>query len=440
MPTPIRTPIRRPPRRPVLSPLIPGLIPGRRALTALGGSLALVFASLTVPDPAVARPDGSGLASSAAVPGCTPSSPHQGLGTGIPTPDGYAPSRGTVTALTVFIDFPGSEAETPTEERFAEFFPETSEYLATSSYGKLRYRPDPVHHWLRMSQPFEAYGIDRGVGWHPEDSGGYNRLMREIVSALGDRVDFSAYDLVNVLATPNAGPHALEQVLSVSFAGRPLVDTPTGPLRNVSFIWSRQPGESPHRVLVHENGHAFGLPDLYWTGSGVPPLLTGHWDVMEQDWGPSNDLLAWHKWKLGWLAPVQVACVTGTGSSEHVLTPLGADGTGGVRMVALPTGEHQVTVAEVRTPSELDRAVCRSGVLISRVDTRARSGEGPIRVADATPGSTGCLSAPDPQVTAELTDAPYLPGDTFRDPRTGITIEVLAADEDGRHRIRVTRD
>ncbi|SFC18043.1 M6 family metalloprotease domain-containing protein [Streptomyces aidingensis] len=437
MPTPTRSPIRRPPP-PRRGPIRPPLIPGRRALTALGGTLALILASLTVPDPALAHAGHAAPASAAL--SCAPKSPHTGLNAGLPTPEGYAPSRGTVTALTLFIDFPGSEATIPTTERFAEFFPGTSEYLATSSYGKLRYRAEPVHRWLRMSRPFEDYGIDRGVGWHPDDPDGYNRLMREIVSALGDETDFAAYDLVNVLATPNAGPHALEQVLSVSFAGRPLVDTPSGPLRNISFIWSTQPGESPHRVLVHENGHAFGLPDLYWTGAGVPPLLTGHWDVMEQDWGPSNDLLAWHKWKLGWLAPGQVACVTAPGGSEHLLTPLGDPAGDGVRMVALPTGPHQVIVAEVRAPSELDRAVCRTGVLISRVDTRARSGEGPIRVADATPGSSGCLAAPDPQVTAELTDAPYLPGDTFRDHRAGITVQVLEADRDGRHRIRVTRD
>ncbi|MQS10228.1 M6 family metalloprotease domain-containing protein, partial [Streptomyces alkaliphilus] len=252
----------------------------------------------------------------------------EGLHAGIPNPPGFAPTVGTVRALTLFIDFPDAEARIDTADRFAEFFPATAEYFATASYGRMDYRPDPVHRWLRMSRPFEEYGIDRGVGWHPDDPSGYNALMLDIVDEVGGEVDFSSYDVVNVLATPNAGPSALETVLSVSFPGRPLVETPTGPLRNVSFIWSTQPGDSSHRVLVHENGHAFGLPDLYWTGTGEPPLLTGHWDVMEQDWGPSNGMLAWHRWKLGWLTDEQVDCVVEAGTTEHRLVPLGTPSTG----------------------------------------------------------------------------------------------------------------
>ncbi|WP_209312782.1 hypothetical protein [Streptomyces lonarensis] len=540
-------------------------IPGRRAAVAVGGSLALALSQS--PGMALALPAVPSVvlgsvadARECAVPGAGP-----GLHSGIPTPSGYSPTRGTVSALTLFIDFPDAEAEITTEERLAEFFPATAEYFARSSYGALDYRPAPVHGWLRMPQPFEEYGIDRGVGWHPGDSQGYNRLMHDIVAALdraadsrdggrrdGDTdregppdgtpvrdsstaagprsdnpapnspgsagavplaaepaeaaddeadtatgggaaaapegpaavpgdgrgvelapedVDFSAHDLVNVLAAPNAGPPAVEKVLSVSFPGRPLIPTGTGPLHNVSFIWSSQPGHTPHRVLVHENGHAFGLPDLYWTGEGPSPELTGHWDVMEQDWGPSNDILAWHKWKMGWLTDAEVDCVPGPGVTEHTITPLGSPGAhteddpptpaavvpgGGAgvgtgltaapgdtapetRMVTVPLGPSEVLTLEVRVRSELDEAVCRPGVLLARVDTLRPSGEGPVRVVDATPGSDGCLALPDPQVTPGLSDAPHRPGDTFHDEEAGVSVEVTAADGDGRHTVRVTR-
>ncbi|WP_209314566.1 M6 family metalloprotease domain-containing protein [Streptomyces bohaiensis] len=528
-------------------------IPGRRAAAAVGGSLALVLSQS--PGMAIALPGIPAVvagsvaeARECAVPGTGP-----GLHSGIPTPEGYSPTRGTVSALTLFVDFPDAEAQITTEERLAEFFPATSEYFAASSYGALDYRPAPVHGWLRMPQPFEAYGIDRGVGWHPGDPQGYNRLMHDIVAALdraageggsgtggaGDRdgtpvrdgtgaradnpapdspaaagtsapappaaedadtaaaaagtvaapgtapgtataagdgrgvelaaadVDFSAHDLVNVLAAPNAGPPAVEKVLSVSFPGRPLIPTATGPLHNVSFIWSSQPGHTPHRVLVHENGHAFGLPDLYWTGEGPSPELTGHWDVMEQDWGPSNDILAWHKWKMGWLTDGEVDCVPGPGVTEHTITPLGAAATAAhhpapaapepavgvgtgltaapgtdaprTRLVTVPLGPSEVLTLEVRAPSELDEAVCRPGVLLARVDTHRPSGEGPVRVVDATPGSDGCLELPDPQVTPGLSDAPHRPGETFRDEEAGVSVEVTGVDADGNHTVRVTR-
>ncbi|WP_157996836.1 M6 family metalloprotease domain-containing protein [Streptomyces otsuchiensis] len=500
-------------------------IPGRRAAFAVGGSLALALSQS--PGMAAALPSAPTVALGAqtpaeacAVPGGVP-----GLHSGIPTPEGYAPTSGEISALTLFIDFPGAEAEISTAERFAEFFPATTDYFADSSYGRLDYRPAPVHGWLRMPQPFEEYGIDRGVGWHPADEQGYNRLMRDIVDALADAaaestaddestandestaddetathrateaddtpsagtgtdpaperngtptrdvtgssapaappeltpadVDFSGHDLVNILAAPNAGPSAVEKVLSVSFPGRPLIPTPSGPLHNISFIWSSQPGDTPHRVLVHENGHGFGLPDLYWTGAGLAPELTGHWDVMEQDWGPSNDILAWHKWKMEWLADSQVDCVDGPGTTEHLLTPLGAPhagtstgtstgtgtgtGTEGTRLVAVPLSSSEVLTLEVRTRTELDQAVCRPGVLMALVDTARPSGEGPVRVLDATPDSAGCLALPDPEVTPGLTDAPHVPGETFRDDDAGVEVEVISSDEEGRHQVRVTR-
>lgn len=486
-------------------------ISGRAAL-AIGGSLALALSAAPGAVSALSDEPAAPAAAPDAAEDCALPGAGAGLHSGIPTPDGFAPTRGTVSALTLFIDFPDAEAEVSTRERFAEFFPGTAEHFAASSYGRLEYRTTPLHSWLRMPRTFEEYGIDRGVGWHPGDPDGYNRLMRDIVIAAeaaagelaaetaagtagdGDRDEagpgpgpgpgpgefaFGSHDLVNILVAPNAGPSALETVLSVSFPGRPLISTASGRLENISFIWSSQPGESPYRVLVHENGHAFGLPDLYWTGPGTAPELTGHWDVMEQDWGPSNDIMAWHKWKLEWLDDAQVDCVSGPGVTEHLLTPLGAPparpvpeapsgpsdisgpsgpsgdttGTPGpapagtapagpapdTRLVAIPTGPRKAITLEVRTPTELDQAVCRSGVLVTRVDTGARSGEGPMRVVDATPGSGGCLDSPDPQVTPGLTDAAHIPGEAFRDEDQRVEVEVLEADGDDVHRVRVTR-
>ncbi|TDC10811.1 M6 family metalloprotease domain-containing protein [Streptomyces sp. 8K308] len=419
-------------------------IPGRRAVLAAGGSIALLLGS--TPGTAVAPLTGTPAPGSTAATACAPEAPTglaEGLTETIGATPGFTDATGTVSALTVFIDFPDAEAEISTRERFAEFFPETAEHFAASSYGRLDYRAVPVHRWLRMSQPFEDYGIDRGAGWRPDDDQGYNRLLHEIVDALADDPDFPGFgdhDLINVLATPNAGPPATEQVLSVTFPGRDLVPTPDGgALRDVSFIWSHQPGD-PYRVLLHENGHVFGLPDLYWTDHApAPDTLAGHWDVMEQDWGPGNDFLAWHKWKLGWLAADQVDCVAEATTTEHVLTPVGTPGTEGTRLVAVRTGEHEALAIEVRAPGGLDDVVCRPGVLVSRISTETASGLGPVRVADATPGSAGCQPTPDPQVTAELTDAPFVPGETFRDRDARVSVHVLDADDAGRHRIRVTR-
>ena len=117
----------------------------------------------------------------------------------------------------------------------------------------------------------------------------------------------------------------------------------------------------------------------------------------------------------------------------------GADDGHGTRLVAIPTGPSDVLTLEVRTPTDLDQAVCHSGGLITRVDTAAPSGEAPMRVVDANPGSEGCADPSDPQIDPALTDAAHTAGDTFRDEELGVEVRVLEAEEDGPHRVRVTR-
>ncbi|MFC7305801.1 M6 family metalloprotease domain-containing protein [Streptomyces monticola] len=323
----------------------------------------------------------------------------------------FRKAAGVVKAYTVFVDFPDVPAEGTPQERYREFFPAVPDYFAKSSYGKLRYESTPRFRWIRMAKPLAAYGIDRGVSFRP----GYSAVSAEVDAAVGDGVDLSSYDLLNVLFTPNAGPPATEKVLSVTFGG-------------TSFIWSRQTGDSAWRVLAHENAHAFGLPDLYGF-QGYPPHPVGHWDPMDEDWGPTNDFMAWHKWKLGWLDREQVGCVSGPGVREFTLTPV--SDAGGLKLVSVRLNDRWAINIEVRTKSELDPAVCRPGVLVSTVGVGVKSGAGPVRVFDARPGSGGCELADD--VATELSDATYLPGQTFTGPGRSVAVQVLGVDGSGGH-------
>ncbi|MGC0331380.1 M6 family metalloprotease-like protein [Streptomyces sp. SAI-170] len=355
---------------------------------------------------------------------------------GVPTTTGYAPSTGTVRALTVMVDFSDAPGEGRALARFREFFPQTQEWFRTASYGRLDYRPEaPITGWLRMPRPFREYGIERGAPFEP----GYRRLVQDIVAAADTRVDFRAYDLLNVLVTPNAGPSALDTVLSVTFAGNPDAPVADGvPVANASFVYSRQDDGSGsydrtgYRVLPHENGHVFGLPDLYTQEGGG---AVGHWDIMSEDWGANNDFLGWHKWKLGWLDPSQVSCAAAPGVSEYELTPLAR--AGGPKLLFVPLDRRTGYAVELRTRGGNDESVCRPGVLVYKVDADVDTGQGPVRVHDSRRDSGGCTRSPN--VHAELSDAPFTPGETFKDPRHGVTIAVAGADLDGVYRVRVTR-
>ncbi|HCA87398.1 MAG TPA: M6 family metalloprotease domain-containing protein, partial [Streptomyces sp.] len=399
--------------------------------------------------PPAARPDAT----------CAPA-PPAGVQTseGIPTPAGHAPTTGTLRALTLMIDFPDVPGEGSARARFAEFFPRTADWYAAASYGALDYRAEtPVGGWLRMPRTFASYGIARGAGYEP----GYRRLVQDIAATADDKVDFSAYDLINVLVTPNAGPSAVDTVLSVTFAGVPGVPRADGvPLGNMSFVYSRQNDGSPgaaanaYRVLPHENAHSLGLPDLYTSEGGG---AAGHWDIMSEDWGANNDFLGWHKRKLGWLdGDRQIDCATGSGSSHHTIRPLGRAGgpsgrtdahpgspartpedTEDTRLVYIPVTNNAGYAVEVRTQEGNDAAVCKPGVLVYWVDTRIGSGDGPVAIRDSTPNSGGCAHRSN--VNAELTDATFGVGDTYTDERTGITVEVSARHADGAHHVTVTR-
>ncbi|WP_078916573.1 M6 family metalloprotease domain-containing protein [Streptomyces viridochromogenes] len=355
---------------------------------------------------------------------------------GVPTARGYARSTGTVRALTLMVDFPDAPGPGKALDRFAEFFPQTQKWFRTSSYGRLDYRPEtPIPRWLRMPKSFRAYGIERGAPFDP----GYRKLVQDLVVAADPKVDFRSYDFLNVLVTPNAGPSALDTVLSVTFAGNAEAPVADGvSVTNASFVYSRQDDGSGtyhrtgYRVLPHENGHVFGLPDLYTAEGGG---AVGHWDIMSEDWGANNDLLGWHKWKLGWLDAAQVRCAAVPGTAEYALTPLAR--AGGPKLVFVPLDSRTGYAVELRTREGNDEAVCRPGVLIYKVDADVDTGMGPVRVLDSHEDSGGCTRSPN--VHAELSDATFVPGEEFRDEKRGVRVAVVEAGLDGGYRVRVTR-
>ncbi|MEU9577288.1 M6 family metalloprotease domain-containing protein [Streptomyces chilikensis] len=407
------------------------------ALCALGLAVCTSAVNEQAEDPTAAGP----VPPARTAVGLAPCMINGGLGSqmseGLPTPSGYSAATGTVRALNLMIDFPDARGEGDPMDRYGEFFPQTQDWFRTSSYGRLDYRPDaPVRRWLRMPKEFEEYGIERGAPFDPA----YRGLVEDIVEEADPEVDFSRYDLLNVLVTPNAGPSALDTVLSVTFAANSDAPVADGvPVSHASFVYSRQDDGSGtydrtgYRVLPHENAHVFGLPDLYTQDGGG---AAGHWDIMSEDWGANNDLLGWHKWKLGWLDSGQVSCAARAGSvSDHVLTPLAR--AGGPKLVVVPLDADTSYAVEVRTQEGNDELVCRPGVLVYRVEAGVETGRGPVTVHDHRRDSGGCTHSPN--VHAELSDATLTTGDTFADREHGVRVHVLGKGPGETYRLRVTR-
>ncbi|MYS52076.1 M6 family metalloprotease domain-containing protein, partial [Streptomyces sp. SID6013] len=227
------------------------------------------------------------------------------------------PAR-ALDAVMVFLSFPDSQPLTAPAELAADHFPATGDFFRRASYGAFTLRPHPLRDWIRMPSPSTSYAIRRD--WSPEHRAAY---LRDALAAADPHVDFSRYDVVYFVADPDA-PGVDSDATKVVNLDTPMRADGTD-IRRVVTVFENHP---PDRlVLAHETGHVFDLPDLYHRpvdGKGDWDTHVGDWDLMGSQFGLAPDLFGWHKWKLGWLQPRQVACVRGGEPTRLTLEPLGA--------------------------------------------------------------------------------------------------------------------
>jgi hypothetical protein len=138
-------------------------------------------------------------------------------------------------------------------------------------------------------------------------------------------------------------------------------------------------------------------------------------------------LLAWHRWKLGWIDDDEVLCQIGPGQIEATLSPV--SNPGGTKLLTVRTGPSTAYAIETRHRTGSDSRLCREGVLVYSVDTSRLGGQsapGPIQVHPARPDDAATR-----QSCGFLYNAPF---DTsvshFEDPVAGVTVDVIEASED----------
>jgi M6 family metalloprotease-like protein len=350
-----------------------------------------------------------------------------GFGEG-PTGAEFLRPRGHHKAVMIMVDFPDIPARDEAKERAAFFSGYNDRYLRRASYGRYTLQLLPTDGWVRMPQPWSAYGIRRGMG-----ADAMRRYVQDAVDAArAQGTDFAGTDFVYVVADGNVPvPPTVSQ--ANTFEG---LTAGAHRLHGAALIFGRRQ-DSPdwqRGNFVHEANHLYGLPDLYDVEHDASVEYAGGWDTMSM--AGISDLLGWHKWKLGWLSRRQVQCVHRPGTSTHWLRPIGSQD--GADITVVRTGAHTALVAEARTRTGLDADLCAQGVLLYQVNASVPTGHGPVRVVDAHPGSHGGpdCSTRSPAELAELGDAPFTPGEEHTFPG-GVRVRVLGT-QAGRYRIRVT--
>lgn len=325
------------------------------------------------------------------------------LDAGFPLPDFGAPTVGRVKLAVLFMDFPDAQATYTTHEEIEPGLRYMEQYLEAESYGRLDLDIDIVHRWWRSPSGYESFTDADAAG----ASGLWPSASAESVRLADDSYDFSETDVVlTIFPSAHFG-----RGLALGHAeadGRELstfrINTHPGTGTGAPSNWGL--------IAAHELAHNFGLPDLYPYDPSVhelpdPPAGTT-WAEAElgllglHAWFPTSDfiwfatpveMLAWSRWQLGWLDPLQVRCRGGT-TSAVVLQPVAQPGRGTV-MVVVPLNDHEMIVIENRRMLGYDagtpetspsgavpsHGLLEEGVLVYTVDSRLSTGELPTRIA-----------------------------------------------------------
>ncbi|MEW2161955.1 M6 family metalloprotease domain-containing protein [Streptomyces sp. NPDC007084] len=365
-------------------------VPRWRSTAAAFTSMTALAATSLVPGPALAEP----LVDPCAL---TRTEAHHSEGVDTWNSAYVRPTR-PLDAVMVFLSFPDSAPRTTPAELTGDYFPATSRFFERASYGKFTVRPHPQRDWIQMPHASTSYAIQRD--WNAADRAAY---LRDALAVADPRVDFSRYDVVYFVADPDA-PGVDSDATKVVNLDTPLRADGTD-IRRVVTVFEKHP---PDRlVLAHETGHVFDLPDLYHRpedGKGDWDTYVGDWDLMGSQFGLAPDLFGWHKWRLGWLEPNQVACVRGSGTTRLTLEPLGtgpagaagpdgaATGSAGSGRAGRPGGSPEPT-----EPTESTEPTGAAGA-VGTVGT-----PGPVGAAgtvddkapvDAEPGALGVAALP----------------------------------------------
>lgn len=379
----------------------------------------------------------------------------------------YLKPEGQADAVMLFLSFPDAKPTVTPQQLARDYFPATTEFFDRASYGRFSLRPRPVAKWLEMAKESTAYDIARD--W---DAGSRAEFLRDAIAVTDPEVDFSAYDIVYLVADPHAPGVDSDATKVVNFKEPLRVDGVE--LNRVVTLFEQYPAD--RNVLAHETGHVFDLPDLYnrpEDGKGDWDTHVGDWDLMGSQFGLAPDPFGWHRWKLGWLDDQQVDCVWQPGTTLHTLRPLSAppegvepapeqerpadsersvdlgdssDATRGgeplgrqvrptSRLVVVRTGIREAVALEVREPTGNDASLCTSGVLAYRITTDTASAEGPVEVIDGHPDSSACEGS---SVQPELADAPLGVGESLSLDDGAVRVSVLGQSSAGDWNVRVT--
>jgi M6 family metalloprotease-like protein len=298
---------------------------------------------------------------------------------GFPRNPTALPALGDVNAVTLLVEFDDlKDNGDPLRVWKTQQIPTAENFFSAASYGKMKFKVDLIETVFHIKKSVLAYNLDTHHDAPAKPNAKPYELVTDAISAADPVVDFSKYNVVNVV-TPSTTLIGFEGAvgLRTTVDGKLLERATFGSIREYKDALNK------YNWLVHESGHNLGLFHPYNNrGDLYKDFIIPTWDLMGDAATPAAEFLAWNKFLLGWLDTNQVNCLESSSKSSttHLITPL-SENTDGVKATVIKLSETQALVIENRRNSSLNRiARNQEGVLVYVVDGSIASNVGAVTI------------------------------------------------------------
>lgn len=292
--------------------------------------------------------------------------PLRRSGVGFPANNSKINSTPEPIFLAVLIDFKEQYSAGLDKELSRFDFEKVENFWFKNSYQKSNLKIEKYPATVLLDQSASLY-----------EGGKEGQLFPLVVNKIRNSVDLARYSGF-VFATPASGPR-----LQAGYAAH-LVNSK----EPNKIVWmggwnsTRENFVPVWKVVTHEFGHSYGLPDLYFTNGNYNSGKTlGPFDLMNGVAGISNSITFFQRWMLGWITDVEVSCVIPEATPFSIeLKPVNVLGSV-FKGVIVPISEFESILIEARVSTEFDDLKSdQEGVLVYLSDTRIPSGRGPLRI------------------------------------------------------------
>jgi len=282
-------------------------------------------------------------------------------------------------AIMVYVDFPNVRAEDHKNKYgdpsyYYDILARRGlELFNVSSYGRFKLRIDCADRFFRMPKEDHVYKMERVITAEI-----HRNYIADALRVSGEYIDYSGYDIVYIVPVRGSAVPYSPTLIDRSNP----VKVENGAQTGLCVTFGADMYFRFGKLLAHETGHIFGLPDLY-TYEETPEIGAfahcGGWDLMGLIDGKAPDFHAYQKWRLGWIYDSEV-CVAKTGEkSSFRIAPL--EIPGGSKLIMIPIDEYTAYAVESRRGIAIDEALGdKQGVLVYYIDGHLHSGGGCMTV------------------------------------------------------------